>query len=129
MAIKVVLASGAEETLDRMTQIVAEADGVDLVQLVRTTSGIQDAIDRNPEAEILVVDRALDGGRGLAVARGLGATNHFGEYVDDRPVHYRDGFATLYHNLGIDTRKVSLTDTEGRPYFLLPGHEPIAELV
>lgn len=75
MAIKVILASAAEETLDRMTQIVAEADGIDLVHLVRAASGIQDAIDRNPEAEVVVVDRALDGGRGLAVARGLGATN------------------------------------------------------
>lgn len=68
-------------------------------------------------------------GGGMRTGQVIGKTNRFGEYVDERPVHYRDGFATLYHNLGIDIRKVTLQDPEGRPYFLLPGHEPIAELV
>lgn len=68
-------------------------------------------------------------GGGMRTGQVIGATNRWGEYADDRPVHYRDAFATLYHNLGIDTNKVVLHDPEGRPYFLLPGHEPIAELV
>ena len=68
-------------------------------------------------------------GGGMRTGQVIGATNRFGEYVDERPVHFRDGFATLYHNLGIDYRNVTLHDPEGRPYFLLPEHEPIAELV
>lgn len=67
-------------------------------------------------------------GGGMRTGRVIGSTNHFGEYVDERPVHYRDAFATLYHNLGIDTKRVVLHDAENRPYFLLPEHEPIAEL-
>lgn len=68
-------------------------------------------------------------GGGMRTGQVIGATNAFGEYVDERPVHFRDAFATLYHNLGIDTRRVTLHDPEGRPYFLLPEHEPIKELV
>jgi uncharacterized protein (DUF1501 family) len=68
-------------------------------------------------------------GGGMRTGQVIGKTNPFGEYADERPVHFREGFATLYHNLGIDTRKVTLHDPEGRPYFLLPGYEPIAELI
>ena len=68
-------------------------------------------------------------GGGMRTGQVIGSTNAFGEYADDRPVHFRDAFATLYHNLDIDTKRVSLTDQEGRPYFILPEHDPIAELV
>lgn len=68
-------------------------------------------------------------GGGMRTGQVIGATNSLGEYVDHRPVHFRDAFATLYHNLGIDTKTVSLQDREGRPYFLLPEHEPISELI
>ncbi len=68
-------------------------------------------------------------GGGMRTGQVIGSTNRFGEYADERPVHYRDAFATLYHNLGIDIHKVELRDHENRPYFLLPGHEPIAELI
>jgi hypothetical protein len=67
-------------------------------------------------------------GGGMRMGQVIGATNKWGEYADERPVHYRDGFATLYRNLGIDVGKVVLQDPEGRPYFLVPGHEPIPEL-
>jgi len=36
--------------------------------------------------------------------------------------------ATLYHNLGIDTSSVTITDPTGRPQYLV-DHEPVAELI
>ena len=68
-------------------------------------------------------------GGGMRTGQVIGATNAFGEHVDERPVHFRDAFATLYHNLEIDIQNSALHDAEGRPHYLLPGHEPISELV
>jgi hypothetical protein len=39
-------------------------------------------------------------------------------------------FATLYHNLGIDTKSTTITDLHGRPQYLVDGNvRPIRELV
>jgi hypothetical protein len=59
----------------------------------------------------------------------IGATSRFGEEPDDRPVQYRDVFATLYHNLGLDIHNTAVTDSLGRPHYLFEGHEPFPELV
>jgi uncharacterized protein (DUF1501 family) len=75
------------------------------------------------------VSFALLAGGGMRTGQVIGSTNKFAEFADDRPVHYRDVFATLYHNLGIDTRTLALQDTSGRPHYLLEGHEPIEELI
>jgi hypothetical protein len=37
--------------------------------------------------------------------------------------------ATLYHHLGIDARNVTLTDTTGRPQYLVDIGQPIRELL
>ena len=58
----------------------------------------------------------------------LGASNSKGEYPADRPVHFREIFATLYHNLGIDAARTQFVDLEGRPHYLL-DREPLSELV
>lgn len=68
-------------------------------------------------------------GGGMRTGQVLGATNKFGEYADERPIHYRDVFATLYHNLGIDVQSLELRDIEDRPRYVVPGHEPIHELI
>jgi hypothetical protein len=47
----------------------------------------------------------------------------------DRPVHYQDVFATLYHRLGIDVAATTIPDHAGRPQYLLERREPIAELI
>ena len=50
--------------------------------------------------------------------------------ADDRPVHFQEIFATLYHNMGIDINKVSLPDLSGRPQFLVDTeHQPLPEVV
>ena len=59
----------------------------------------------------------------------IGATDRIGGSVTERPIHYKDVFATLYRNLGIDARQVTLDDPQGRPQYLLDEGEPITELI
>ena len=75
------------------------------------------------------VSCALLAGGGMRTGQVIGSTNRFGEEADDRPIHYKDVFATLYHNLGISVKDTPVYDELGRPRFLLEDHEPIAELV
>ena len=65
------------------------------------------------------VSCALLAGGGMRLGQVIGATDrHAGEAVD-RPVHFQDMFATLYHNLGIDVKTLKLTDLTGRPQYLV----------
>jgi hypothetical protein len=75
------------------------------------------------------VSCALLAGGGMRTGQVIGSTNRFGEEPDERPVHYRDVFATLYHQLGIDLKNTPVTDSLGRPHYLLEGYEPIPELI
>ena len=50
------------------------------------------------------VSCALLAGGGMRTGQVIGSTNRFGEEPDERPVHFHDVFATLYHNLGIDIK-------------------------
>ena len=59
----------------------------------------------------------------------VGSTNRLGEHPENRPVHYCEVFATLYHNMGIDARNTTLTDLRGRPNYLVDDRRPIAELL
>lgn len=67
-------------------------------------------------------------GGGIRGGQAIGATNRLGEEAVERPVHMQEIVATLYRNLGIDTRAVTLIDPSGRPQFLV-DHDPIAELI
>ncbi len=75
------------------------------------------------------VSCALLAGGGMRTGQVIGSTNRFGEEPDERPVDYKDVFATLYHNIGIDTNSTAVIDEQNRPHFLLDGHEPISELI
>ena len=75
------------------------------------------------------VGTALLAGGGIRAGQVLGATNAMGEYAIERPIHYRDVFATLYHNLGIDAANTMLHDRSDRPHNLLDNRKPIDELV
>ena len=59
----------------------------------------------------------------------IGATDKTASEVTDRPIHYQDVGATLYHNLGIDTATDTITDLSGRPRQLVDQGMPIRELV
>jgi hypothetical protein len=75
------------------------------------------------------VSCALLAGGGMKTGQVIGATDRLGGEATDRPVQFGEVFATLYHNLGIDTSKVTLPDLAGRPQYLVDGQQPIRELV
>ncbi|MSU27557.1 MAG: DUF1501 domain-containing protein, partial [Pedosphaera sp.] len=73
---------------------------------------------------------ALVAGGGMKTGQVIGSTDRIGADVADRPVKFQEVFATLYHCLGIDTATATLTDTSGRPQYLVDsGITPIRELV
>ena len=74
------------------------------------------------------VNSALLVGGGMKTGQVIGSTNRLGEYAVDRPVHVQEIFATLYHNLGIDTSQQTIVDTTGRPQYLVE-HPYLKELV
>src|SRR4051794_17949066 len=75
------------------------------------------------------VSCALMAGGGMKTGQVLGSTTRFAEEPDERPIDYKDVFATLYHNLGIDVATTPVADETGHPHYLLEGHEPIPELI
>ena len=75
------------------------------------------------------VSCALLAGGGMKTGQVIGATDRLGGEASERPVHFQEIFATLYHNMGIDVSKVTLDDLSGRPRFLVDGYQPIRELV
>jgi hypothetical protein len=72
---------------------------------------------------------ALVAGGGMRSGQVIGATNRWGEEPLDRPVHFRDVFASFYHRMGIDVATTQFTDLAGRPQYLLGDHRPLQELV
>jgi hypothetical protein len=75
------------------------------------------------------VTGALMAGGGMRAGQAIGATDRLAGEVTDRPVQFGEVFATLYHNLGIDTTKITLPDLAGRPQYLVDGYQPVRELV
>ena len=74
------------------------------------------------------VSCALLAGGGMRTGQAIGATNRLGEYAKERPVHFQEIMATLYHNLGINPDLTTLTDPTGRPQHLVESRA-IKELV
>lgn len=76
------------------------------------------------------VSCVLLAGGGMRTGQVIGATDRWAAEVKDRPVHFQDVFATLYHNMGIDIQSATITDLDGRPHYLVDdGHKPIPELI
>jgi uncharacterized protein (DUF1501 family) len=76
------------------------------------------------------VSNALLAGGGMKTGQVIGTTDRLGGEADERPVHFQDIFATLYHNMGIDITRTTLTDLTGRPQFLVDtNYQPMRELV
>ena len=75
------------------------------------------------------VGPALLAGGGMRTGQVIGSTDRLGDAVLSRPVDYKDVFATLYHNFGIDARNTGLIDPQGRPQMLLDDGSPLSELV
>ena len=68
-------------------------------------------------------------GGGLKTGQVIGATDRHAAEATERPVHYQDVIATLYRHLGIDARQTTITDTTGRPQYLVDIGQPITELI
>lgn len=76
------------------------------------------------------VSCALLAGGGMNNGQVIGATDRLGGEVSERPVHFQEIFATMYHNLGINPNTTTLTDLAGRPQYLVDNDFlPIKELV
>src|SRR5947199_2617062 len=76
------------------------------------------------------VSCGLLAGGGMKTGQVIGATDRLGGEATDRPVQFGDVFATLYHNLGIDVSKVTVTDLTGRPQHLVDaGCQPLREVI
>jgi hypothetical protein len=75
------------------------------------------------------VNSAILTGGGMKVGQIIGSTDRLGASAVSRPIHYRDVLATIYHNLGIDSRGY-INDKADRPVNILPpNQEPIRELI
>lgn len=72
---------------------------------------------------------ALLAGGGMRSGQVIGSTTRWGEEPKERPVHFREVFATLYQRLGIDVASTQFTDLAGRPQYLVGDHRPMPELV
>ena len=72
---------------------------------------------------------AVLAGGGLKRGQVIGATDRLGGEPTERPVHFGEVFATLYHWLGIDLVNTTLPDLSGRPQYLVDGWQPMKELI
>ena len=70
-------------------------------------------------------------GGGMRTGQVIGSTDKLGGSAVDRPVHFQEIFAMLYHNLGINSETVTLNDATGRPQYLIDHNKyhPLRELV
>jgi hypothetical protein len=77
------------------------------------------------------VSCAVLAGGGMRTGQVIGSTNRLGEHPQDRPVHFQEIFATLYHNLGIHVQTATVPDRTGRPHYLVEDsrYRPLPELV
>jgi hypothetical protein len=74
------------------------------------------------------VSCALLAGGGMKLGQAIGATNRLGEYAANRPVHFQEIAATIYHNLGLNPQTTTVPDPTGRPQHITEG-SAIPELV
>jgi len=73
---------------------------------------------------------ALLAGGGMKTGQVIGSTDRLAGLAKDRPVHFQEVFATLYHNLGINLSETTVKDLQGRPHYLVDaGYDPLKELV
>lgn len=76
------------------------------------------------------VNCALLAGGGMKTGQVIGSTDRIAGEAASRPVTFGELFATLYHNLGIDVNRVTLSDLAGRPQYLIEDQAlPMRELV
>lgn len=76
------------------------------------------------------VSCAVMAGGGMKTGQVIGSTDRLGGEAADRPVHFQEVFATLYHRMGIDVNKAVMHDLTSRPQFLVDNnYQPMRELI
>jgi hypothetical protein len=76
------------------------------------------------------VSCALLAGGGMRTGQVIGSTNRLGEHAKDRPVHFGEVLATLYHQMGLDVNSTRMFDLRSRPQYLVDaGITPMPELI
>lgn len=76
------------------------------------------------------VSCAMLAGGGMRTGQAIGTTNRLGEEAKDRPVHFQELYATVYHNLGLDPATTTVPDYSGRPHYLVDsGYAPLPEVI
>ena len=75
------------------------------------------------------VGGGLLAGGGLKTGQVIGATDRIAGEIADRPVHFGEVHATLYHQMGIRANQTTVPDLSGRPRYLVDGYEPLPELI
>ena len=75
------------------------------------------------------VGGALIAGGGFRTGQIIGATDRNGAGITERPVHFGEVHATLYHHFGLDPHSVTLPDYSGRPHYLVDTWKALPELV
>ena len=76
------------------------------------------------------VSCAVMAGGGMKMGQIIGSTDKDAAQPKDRPVHFQEVLATLYHNVGIDVESATVPDLTGRPQYLVDhGRRPIQELI
>ena len=76
------------------------------------------------------VSCALLAGGGMRTGQIIGSTDRHAAEPKDRPVHFQEVFATLYHNMGINLQTATIPDLAGRPQHLVDGrYKPIHEVI
>lgn len=70
-------------------------------------------------------------GGGMRTGQVIGATDRLGDHATERPVHFQEVLATLYHQLGIDINQATVQDLSGRPRYLVDHarYQPMVEVV
>jgi hypothetical protein len=75
------------------------------------------------------VSCALLAGGGMRTGQVIGSTTPDAGYADERPIHYKEVAATLYHNLGIDVEQTAVPGPADRPMYVVQDYKPVEELV
>ncbi len=75
------------------------------------------------------VGGALLAGGGMRCGQVIGATDRVGGEPVERPGHFAEVFATLYHRLGIDPNATTVRDLAGRPQYVVDKFRPMRELI
>ena len=76
------------------------------------------------------VNCVLMAGGGMRHGQVIGATDRLAGEAVSRPVRFGEVYATLFHHLGLDPRRATIDDLQGRPQHLVEDlAPPLPELV